>query len=797
MELCNSAIYIGGLSVSLNSLLSCHKCVSSGSIPVIGVLSMLATTDSSLKNWSEIKLSPLPTSEAMQECMPLKNIGLIENCGLGVYEAASSSFYCVACNPNFRPIFQPDQHIIIECIPIPNCLSSAVNPHFDGCGECAEKKAYFYTYLDKLVTNVCVNTFTINCLAANLDGRCIFCKPGFFVNADSICEILTITSCMDKALQPYYDMTAGGPHLRYFFGEVGCRSCSPGYTSTFLTENRVICVESPYQLAMKLLPTTKLIRHCLNYEASIDPLCSKCDSGYLLTEDKQLCVLTLLNCMLASRHNSKSCFKCDPLFTSVNGICIQNDITNCSDYENTYMETASRCSGCEKKYVLKNSRECVRGLIKNCHQFDAKNSSKCVQCDPDFFRVTIIGYSDYCFPSPPSNLNCHKWSPEKFGSAVLECQECSSGHVLTTSMPADLPRDICLSLLPVENCRKYNTNSNDFSKASLDCLECEVAYYLDTLKNCATRKNFIKNCSKYEMTKDECVECKDDYMLNEDGSDCLPSPTGVYGCSEYAEGGECAFCGSGFYWNGASCSEVRVFIPNCELFLDESTCAVCQKGYLIENGLCVPSILEDCKSYNNASSCDTCFHGWGLMKAGDNWHCVPIHLDNCERWTKTYPFVCTRCTPWHFISSKGQCLQVRREITGCLYYSSESTCSQCQKHSALSVDGKYCVGMETIQTQIDNGCEASSISSEPECTRCELGYYLFNKRCIKCDVEENCLVCNPDFPGECLVCKSGFYQNASKHCGLYNPNGQSGEADELKGSAKAFINALLLLLLLL
>ena len=797
MDDCDSGKTFGGIMHTLSALYSCLRCTQSQQIPVIA-LRTENTTDFEHQGWGKVTHGVLPNSASGISCQSTTEFRSIENCALAAFDLRTSSYICTACNPGTRAEYGDDGRQVTQCVKIPHCSSQSTLNQFNGCSDCLDDTAFLYSWSKTIETFICVKTLSTNCLVADLSGKCFYCRKGYYLNADNICELLHIHGCADPNIQSHYDTKDPSSLLRQLYGRVGCNFCKSGYSLVYDPSSRRICMKSHYLIEAKLLPRSKLIKHCLNYQTTSPVKCETCARGYITTVSRSVCVIAMPNCEFASEKLTKTCAKCFDSHVSVNGRCVIKDIANCQVYDDTSEKTVSGCLICERGFVLSNQRECLVGNVRNCKEFEPGNSNKCSKCLDGYVKTTGANGDDYCFPNPPGALNCALWNTKEFRDGFLKCDQCYPGFVLNNTPEPNKPASVCLPVSPIANCRKYDGTS--ITTASFNCQECEGGFYFNKAKRaCLPRTDSYLHCKTFVPDEDKCLECVETAMLNLDGTECLSLPTGIYGCVKYEEGGVCSVCGPGLYLSNKACLEVKTSVPHCRIYLNDSTCAVCHAGYYMDDGECLKASLTDCETYNNKHSCSTCHSGWGLVPAGKSWHCIPIRIQNCEQTTTTYPFVCLKCAPGHYPNDKGHCALVKRPIAGCIYYSSGSTCSQCINNSALSIDARLCDSSSNVLRQINMFCEASSILIQPRCTRCELGYYIFNNRCIKCDADPNCLVCNPEFPAECLICKSGFFMTRDKECLLFSENGIQEEkpADQFGFAIKLSTDFALIMLFLL
>ena len=110
------------------------------------------------------------------------------------------------------------------------------------------------------------------------------------------------------------------------------------------------------------------------------------------------------------------------------------------------------------------------------------------------------------------------------------------------------------------------------------CLLCKTHYYPDENGDCQIVENIIQNCIVYSG-RNKCRQCQPEYALKWDQSECISKEDFDSKCTV----------------------TVHTAVPICN---------VCQAGYHLKNGRCVPfmeNIKEGCFYYNKKSDrCQFC-----------------------------------------------------------------------------------------------------------------------------------------------------------------------------------------------
>lgn len=204
---------------------------------------------------------------------------------------------------------------------------------------------------------------------------------------------------------------------------------------------------------------------CTTTRVSVE-ICQNCLNGFVLIEDKNICVNSIKGCESYSLSNYL-CEKCnDYYFLYKNNHLCYDKIPNClkHDIDN---ENNIICKECSKDYlVIFNG--CYEG-IKNCIGYN-KNDDKliCVNCKSGF-----VVYSNKCIPKIE---NCFKYS-----SSFL-CEKCADGYIIFETNNYYINENIsqtnyihqeCIKSIP--NCELYSRNSD---KNISICLKCKNEYNL-------------------------------------------------------------------------------------------------------------------------------------------------------------------------------------------------------------------------------------------------------------------------------------------------------------------------------
>ena len=147
------------------------------------------------------------------------------------------------------------------------------------------------------------------------------------------------------------------------------------------------------------------------------------------------------------------------------------------------------------------------------------------------------------------------------------------------------------------------------------------------------------------------------------------------------------------------------FIEGCARYNADSSCAVCEYAYSLNNGLCQAQNSDStscCANYDASGNCNQC--AVGLLKNGQSCHRNP--LIGCIQRSGS---ICSVCAAG-FVLASGRCTLA---IQNCAQYNQYGRCVSCQ---AGVLKNGYCLTL----TNIPN-CLAPSAYG---CAKCASGFYL-------------------------------------------------------------------------
>ena len=770
MSTCNNTVRYEGLDADANAIYSCHKCTSgllmanvrvdSGRIvPQVGVATMTCEADSLA----------------------------IANCLLhykDYTDVAAPVIRCRLCATKYR--YDSARN---ACVEVAQCKADLKDTWPGVCQTCSTGYA---PLLDSNAVDfsTCVDGGDRAANCALLTGavgarRCLLCRINYLPNADGVCESIRVRNCLDAQYSYQPPMPAAALPLAIWQtlvasttpGFNGCSSCPSGFVSVMREE--LVCAASNY--LGKLVPSTRYPSNCELFRFANEPLCLRCLSGFVRSQDSKKCISSssanMPSCILANAAGS-NCLECDGGFTLVGAACQQNNVPQCAEY--TSAGEAVTCVRCSSGFALVSNR-CQPGTVPNCRGY-GEDPAKCEECATGYQLLVRSDQSTYCFPFEATALNCTSFDVDDFSSGELRCLNCAAGFAVTGTSPFV---NTCLAFKTVPNCRTYDRSSLS-APGSLLCTHCNTGYFLSA-SACVASK-VVPNCAEYKSKADGCLTCSTGFFLVEAGT-CEPFPVGVAHCVAYTSMTSCSGCEPGFYLLSGECKAVAesALVANCQSYGSSATrCAVCKTGYFLSSNTCTKGTVENCATFTSASSCSVCVDKYYLSGTS----CLPYPDSNCLNITKG---ACTAC-PEGLFPSGLECSIPSSPIPGCSLYSSATACAACEKGSYLVANKTKC--LEDMQEFVDPNCLKTVMPSAYICSLCSPGFFFGANGCEACPPLNGCLQCDESGKA-CLVCDTNHFMDSLLNCVPIGNMTTTPNCTEFKNcTGKEILLALIALLML-
>ena len=796
---CNTSIYRGGLSSQVNKLASCHVCNAGFLVKVSWTLTSSA--------WANVIPTATATAFVTNECVSTTSADItavtsvtgFAGCAMIFNDITASSTikYCIACKPGFLggPKASGNTGEIDTCAAISGCSPTDTGA-FNSCTSCTSTASNFFAPATYQYA-ACAATGTNNCqVVGSTANGCALCKPGYYLNRDTMCERLVIPNCTDEVQSQAKPLASSATAEAFSYYRtlkaagswpLGCRKCSgsnatgaSSFVGLYFSTTQTGCVQSAYSSSTSFITGTAYVLNCLNYvntvPASGSYTCAMCNSGYIPKSDFSACVAAITNCMQSEATATNRCAVCATGFEKTDGQCLANNIPYCATVSGA--SNSLLCTACTTGYYLNTSTNtCIQGNVLNCKTYADQSATSCTVCLNNFTLVSSANSGTYCVPND-NTYNCSLFengaaSAVGFENKQYTCSACTFSDTVAYNLKnypndATKPRTICAALTSIANCITYDadpSSSINFSNNSFGCLQCAAGFYLSNAFTCTARVNLSSACTVYEVKSDKCNTCNAATFLSADATTCITFPNGILGCATYSNDTACISCNTPRYLTNNTCI-LSTVINNCAFYTSNYTCANCTSGFFLANSSsCVAATAQNCLTYQSMSACATCGANLGLQTTNGVTNCVSNAVSNCAVATTTFPFTCIQCSSGFYVNAAGACVGVSAAIANCLSYDSATTCVRCASPYVLAVNKTMCTNAYTLKN--DANCAAATVLSTATCAQCALGSYFMNGTCTTCQNNTStsgCLTCDPTNQSTCFACASGYYQQANGTC---------------------------------
>ncbi len=343
-------------------------------------------------------------------------------------------------------------------------------------------------YVDFFRINTCQKLQLPHCIDHENFKKCKKCEEDYFVNKESLCEIVPD----EKIL---YCVEYSGP-----------RTCIGCEERKFLkSETECVDVDG--------------ISQCSSYDhTASETVCLTCEDNFFLSEPNvcsdRSSFSEIKNCEELN-PDSETCKVCNEGFIATSDFkkCLEI-YENCEEYDNSSVaSTELGCAYCRKGYYIDStSKECVQGGVEHCETYEVF-SNTCNKCRNRYFL-----YGAECKPHQDL-VYCQEYSNEIENS----CETCSDKTIKFDVV------NKCQRVQFIEHCREFANET--------ECQLCEDGYELDGNAFCIQIPG-NEHCLKKE--EDNCVKCLSQFILY-DGNCVHPVDHMTKNCGEHNINGEIGF----------------------------------------------------------------------------------------------------------------------------------------------------------------------------------------------------------------------------------------------------------------
>lgn len=548
-----------------------------------------------------------------------------------------------------------------------------------------------------------------------------------------------------------------------------------------------------------------------------DILCSRCETGYHLVQDKNICEETINNGCIKIDSDSKNCLHChSDFYVSQTSSCeyksnldfcslkdesgnnclncyngfILNIVDNiCSRRQNTAfncigVNSENICTICKEGYTLADNqcKICKDQVCSSCDKTQEIVGGKCISCTrfENFLNAR-------CNENGTQIENC------KVKLSKNECKFCKLGYLLNGS------KDTCQIMNPsegIENCLVPDENNETCTEcknrywlseskqicmansiegckdqeSAVSCKECEAGFNLTQDKaSCFNAQ--IKGC-KVQTSAEECEECQEGYKISEDKTECIDIK--IDGCKVQNTEEICDQCEDGFELSEDKKKCTNVKIDACEVQIDANTCEKCEDGYTLaeDKSHCKLIVIDGCK-VSGEKGCIECEENYVIEEVVENgetiYKCVQSGISNCLDSVGGENPMCLKCKSPLIPSSDFSSCREPSAINFCSEYYSVDQCEKCQSDFVRSLDWKRCNSVQDNNfSQNTRRCSVLVEVRELICDQCHQGFYRNEEgQCVECG--NGCAFCgkmwlNNESVLQCFMCGMGYYMNEKYNC---------------------------------
>ncbi|ELP90193.1 protein serine/threonine kinase, putative [Entamoeba invadens IP1] len=453
--------------------------------------------------------------------------------------------------------------------------------------------------------------------------------------------------CPDKCLH-CVDGKCISCEQNYYYDDNGV--CLPldnstGSVQLYMLQNARKCSEGYYTSSTTCL---KCSDNCIQCKDSLT--CQICNTFSFLIDkgDSVICevqsnvllatTLTILYCATSyyKDTSSNSCKRCSTTFGELCDLCDFDKCLKCSQYGvmnkvTGWCEVLSEtsCSTTQNTYCTScehvNYAMNTSGLCEpntNC-AISFKNG-KCPVCVDGYFNTP----ARVCELNTTQSDKCIKLTQE--GDRYCRCE---TGYFVLDN-----------------KCFKCSDNCVDCYNFD-ECLLCKDNYFLLENGTCGEISEVTNNCKKLIQTRSICALCHINYFRDADGKceSCIEN------CTICNQKSKCLQCVQyNFLLTDSTKCLSYDYLDNCDI-KTASGCVLCSKGYFILNQMCAKcdSKTMNCTECTQYGVCTSCTDNFILLSD------VCTSIDKISDCIEIAQSKCSKCTFWHIPNNSGTSCQTQ------------------------------------------------------------------------------------------------------------------------------------------
>ena len=584
-----------------------------------------------------------------------------------------------------------------------------------------------------------------NCLFYN-NSKCYLCRENYYVNIDwtgcvttcsanEIINLLTlkcesstgisVDNCLETDGKSCFACETFKPLLNYnkyndsFFKLKTTFKIDTSLTKTIITKPNQVenCNNTGSYINLYIDKNFRTVENNWGKYPKIKELRS-------LTNAVVITYTTLSTCSSSTKYNFTqkdkfyssllSCHKC----TGLN--ILKLDLSNGYRITDVGFQDQKFLDGTDQIEITNLTCGTVTGGTNNCAVFSKNipkedSSHDCILCKPGF-KPTYN--SDDVITTCTTISNC------SIMTTFNECDKCGSGFAF----------DYDLDLQEVDKTKCVTAGFCEvYSSVLEECMQCQEGYVYDYAGDECVSVSVKPTGCKSGLNGSHCAVCEDDgsdqgvavFEIDKDENECvaqnlLPSSMKARNCKIFNDDLSCFSCPIGFFiaQNG-SCLDVGSVngcvagVVTANVFI----CEECEIGYSLDIGAnsCTlvgtgsASIIPNCRSLENPTSCGECDYGFYLVVQGGVGFCVRGPLpEGCtgiieDEFKNNNDLYCNACEEGYtfYIESDSN-----RRNSFCLDPSPKSNCLIMNKDDCLECTSDYYLNNEIceIRTTFTTNC---------------------------------------------------------------------------------------------
>ena len=626
---------------------------------------------------------------------------------------------CLECQPGYKET--STDGIVTECTIISNCEIKVIGNQCERCS---------HGYSLNFNRNACIayDPSDLNCLELASNNSCKKCLEGYHYNESNLCVKINHNSC-DRWDGHICTKCTNPLEISLLYNPItinGSISCASGNTSLPIyceiadINNACVKCEEGYLIDhFGNCFSENRISNCLDYDL-LNGFCLKCAENYKFDISRGKCV------PMVNLKSDNDCSIHYPYRLSANqgmdDVCVSNGIDDCNIYNLSALKEGNiKCTKCSLGYKLENEAisnnyKCTQFQpLPNCleHSIDNSFNYICIKCIESHFvnrerkcepRLPIPQCAEHhkigknckrcnngfyisegqCAPRKNLTEGCLTYHPYKD-----ECREYKVAHQYTYEFKdiIDDPPSIdplvnsdgtskdtyvisgCIKYFNKTICKTCSSNSYlldnrcesiltsvehciEYSNAT-KCKKCKEGY---TLIDNTCKATLAQNCLVY-ASDDKCATCPSTHPLLDEDFNCSKNPTVTF-CNIYRNLETCALCDPGYYLDNGMCAPVTIGVPDCSIYKSKDECIECKKGFYLWLGKCKPNPSFDphCENYRvTGQECSLCHPGYILI--GNNCVKCGTNFMNCAVCSPEDTETCLMCRSGYHMNKELKCIE--------------------------------------------------------------------------------------------------------------------------------------------